>query len=203
MPFTDYTAFRSAITSWLDVGDSNALTNTQLDDLIRVAERKIGRKVRVRQNETVLNITMSGGTASVPTNYVELKSSYIDGTPTKKLEKANVDYIYSAYPTRSSTSRPRFIAREGSNFIFGPYPDSDYTVKGIFYKRLPPLNTTLHALFNVAEDLYLWRSCAEAAEMLSHPMLPVFEKKYGEALDELNSEGFAELAGGGMSIRNG
>jgi hypothetical protein len=202
MPFSDYTAFRSNIVTWLDLGDSTALSNTQLDDIVRVTERRIGRAVRCRQNETALNVTITSGTATVPTNYVELKSAYIDGTPTQVLGRRNVDAVYTEYPTRSSDSKPHVISREGSNFIFGPYPDSGYTVKGVFYKRMPALSTTLHGLFSVAEDLYLWGACAEAAEMVGSPRLQIFEAKYKRALDEVNGENFNEAAsGGGLSIR--
>jgi hypothetical protein len=202
MPFDSYTAFRANIVTWLDLGDSTALTNTQLDDIIRVTERRVGRVVRCRQNETALSVTISSGVATVPTNYIELKSAYVDGTPTRKLERKNVDYIYSQYALRSSTSKPSSIAREGSNFIFGPFPDSGYTVKGIFYKRMPNLSTTLHGLFTVAEDVYLWGACAEAAESVGNKnRLAIFDTKFQRAVDAVNGEDFNEAAGGGMSIR--
>jgi hypothetical protein len=203
MAFDSYTAFRSNIVTWCDFGESTALTNTQLDDVIRVAERKVGRKVRCRQNETALNVTIANGVVSIPTNYLELKSAYIDGSPTQKLERRNVDYIYDKYPTRSSTSKPKFISREGSNFVFGPYPDSGYTVKGTFYKRMPNLSTTLHGLFTVAEDLYLWAACAEASESVGDDKrFAIFDAKYQRTLAEVNGEDSNEAgSGGGLAIR--
>lgn len=204
MSFSNYTAFRSNIVSWLDLGDATAISNTQLDDIITTAERRIGREIRCRQNETALNSTVSGsGVLSVPTNYRELKSAYVDGTPTSKLERRSVDYIYSQYPTRSADSKPKFIAREGSNFIFGPFPDSQYTVKGIFYKQMPALSTTLHGLFTTNEDMYLWASVAEACDVIGdEKRFTKFDGKYQRIKDAVNGEDRNEAAaGGGLAIR--
>lgn len=202
MSFTDYTAFRSNILTWLDV-TSGDVSTTQLDDLITVAENKINREVRSRAQETALNVTIAGGVAVIPDSYVELKSAYIDGSPTQKLLRSNVDTIYSQYPTRSSDGKPIQIAREGSNFVFGPYPDSAYTVKGIFYQRMPALSTTLHALFTANEDLYLWAALSEAELFISRDKrIAIWEAKYNQIKDDINREDFNEAAsGGGLQIR--
>lgn len=203
MPFSNYTQFRSNILSWLDLGASD-VGATQLDDLIIVAENKINRQVRSREQETVLNVTMANGVIPVPTNYVQAKNFYVDGNPTKKLERANSDYIYAQYPTRAGGAKPRHFAREGSNFIFGPYPDSAYTVKGIYYQRLDPLATTLHALFTANEDLYLWAALSEAEAVIGRdPRIQIWEQKYQNIKNDINGEDFNEAAsGGGLAIRN-
>lgn len=203
MPFSNYTAFRSNVLTWLDLGASD-IGATQLDDIIVAAENKINREVRSREQETVLNVTMASGVIPVPTNYVEAKNFYVDGNPTKKLERVNADYIYSQYPTRAGGAKPKHFAREGSNFIFGPYPDSAYTVKGIYYQRLDPLATTLHALFTSNEDLYLWAALSEAEAATGRdPRIALWDQKYQNAKERVNAENFNEAAsGGGLAIRN-
>lgn len=202
MPFSSYTAYRSNLLTWLDVGASD-IGSTQLDDLIVLGENRVNREVRSREMETALNVTIASGVAALPSNYVQLKNAYIDGTPAKKLERANVDYIYSQYPTRSSTSKPKHIAREGSNFIFGPYPDSGYTVKGTYYQRPEPLATTLHALFTNNEDLYLFAALSESEVVIGRDnRLAVWESKYQNIKNMVNNEDFNEAAsGGGLAIR--
>lgn len=205
MSFANYTAYRSNILTWLDIGDSTAITNAHLDDIIVAAENKINREVRSREQETIINSTITAGVMAVPSNYVALKSARIDGTPTKPLKRVSVDAMYTSYPTRASDGKPEAIAREGSNFIFGPYPDSAYTVKGIYYQRMEPLATTLHALFTNNEDLYLWAALSESEAVIGRDKrIALWEAKYQAAKNALNNEDFNEAAsGGGLAIRLG
>jgi len=70
------------------------------------------------------------------------------------------------YPTRSSTGKPRFIARDGSNWEFGPYPDSDYTVLGVYYARLAALSASNETgwLVTDAPNLIFYATLIEAAD---------------------------------------
>ncbi len=203
MPFTSYTAFRSNVITWLDI-DTSAIAATQLDDIIVVAENKINREVRSREMETALNSTIAAGVIAVPTNYIEFKSAYVDGTPTKRLTRTNADTIYSQYPTRTAAGKPEAIAREGANFIFGPYPDSTYTVKGIYYQHMPALSSTLHALFTANEDLYLWAALSEAEAVIGRDSrIAIWEQKYQMTKEKVNAENWSEAASGGLQMRVG
>ena len=43
----------------------------------------------------------------------------IDGSPTRSLILKDAGWIYENYPTRSSSSKPFYIAQDQGNFIFG------------------------------------------------------------------------------------
>lgn len=147
--------------------------------LIVLAESRIYREMRVRQMETALSTAMSSGTLAVPSGYLELKFAYINGAPIRRLTKKDAEWIYANYPTRSADGTPSFIAREGENFIFGPYPDSDYTVKGIYYKRLAAVSTGSNWLITDAPDLILWASMCEVARWTQNDeRLPIWERTY-------------------------
>jgi hypothetical protein len=156
-----------------------------------LGESRIYRELRIKTMETALSGTISSGVMSLPTDYVELKSAYVDGTPIAKLQRQSIDYIYEKYPYRSSTGKPKFIGREGTNFIFGPYPDSGYTVKGIYYARLPSLsisNTTNWFTIN-APDILLWASLCEAEPFLKNDERSVvWEAKYQSAKAAIEAE---------------
>ena len=111
-------------------------------DLIRFGELRIYRDLRIRAMETALSDTIASGVIAVPSGYVEMKHAYIDGTPVQRLTRKTAEWVYQNYPTRSSGGKPKFFAREAGNLIFGPHPDSAYTVKGIYYKRLTALGTS-------------------------------------------------------------
>src|SRR5690242_9930704 len=107
-----------------------------IPDLITLADNRINNDLRHRAMETSTASTIASGVIAVPTNYIELKDAYISSTsPYVNLDRKTANWIYDKYPFRTSDSTPRFIAREGSNFIFGPYPDANYTVTLVYYNR--------------------------------------------------------------------
>lgn len=183
MSLSTYSAMKTAIANWLDRSDLTAY----IADFITLAEERIWRTLRVKAQETALNSTISSGVIAVPADYVELKFAYIDGAPTRNLERVALEEIYTRYPTRSTTGKPSYIAREGDNFIFGPYPDSTYTVKGIYYAKLAALSNsnTSNWLTTSAPSLLLFGSLCEAAPFVVDDMrVPVWEAKFQQALRE-------------------
>jgi hypothetical protein len=112
------------------------------------------------------------------------------------LVKKDVEWIYANYPTRSADGKPMFLAREVENFIFGPYPDSNYTIKGTYYKRLTALSSTNtnNWLTDTYPDLILFAALCEASPYLGNDArIPIWEKKYAQikdqiALNDINEE---------------
>lgn len=188
MAFGDsYSQLKTDIASWLKRDD---LTD-EIPYFIRMAELRIYRKMRIRCMETALNGTIASGVIAIPSGYCALKFAYVNGSPTTPLERKDAEWIYNNYPTRSADGKPFYIAREGDNFIFGPYPDSAYTVKGVYYKRLDPLsdsNTTNWFTAN-APDLLLYASLCEAAPfMLNDERVQLWETKLSVVAERVQRE---------------
>lgn len=116
--------------------------------------------------ETAFSDTISSGVVALPTSYIDLKFAYINSSPVSKLQRKTASWIYEKYPTRSAEGKPSFIAREGTNFIFGCYPDSDYTVSGVYYKNLGPVSSSAHAVFTSNPDCYVYGSLLVAVREL-------------------------------------
>ena len=194
MSISTYAELKTAVANWLHRSD---LTD-EIPDLITLGEKWIFRHARTRDMETALSVAISSGVAAVPSDYVEMKHAYIDGTPTSQIRRQSASQIYARYPTRSADGRPQFFARDGSNFIFGPYPDSNYTIKGIYYKRLDAVSSSANALFVSAPDLYLFAALCEAEPFLKHDKrIPVWTAKRNLALDDVNGEDNDETYSGG------
>jgi hypothetical protein len=137
-------------------------------NFIQAAENKLYRSLRIRAMEAALSVTIASGTAACPADYLELKFANVSTTPVVSLERSTPEYIYARYPVRSGAEIPRLIARSGDSFIFGPYP-GDYTITGIYYKRLPSLNSTsptTNWFTSYAPNLLLYGALMEAAMML-------------------------------------
>jgi len=187
MSITTYSELKTAVANWLNRSD----LTTYIPDLVMLGEKRIYRDLRIRAMETALSSTISSGVVALPSDYVELKSAYVDGSPTQVLQRKIVGFIYEKYPARSSGGKPKFIAREGSSFIFGPYPDSAYTIKGIYYARLTALsdsNTTNWFTTN-APDLLLFASLCEAEVFIKNDeRMVLWQAKYDQIVSQLTAE---------------
>lgn len=200
MSIASYSELKTAIGTWLHRSDLSTIAA----DLVTLAENRIYRDLRIRAMETALNSTISSGVVAVPAGYVELKHAYIDGTPVTRLTRKTAEWVYSKYSTRSADAKPLFIAREAENFIFGPYPDSGYTVKGIYYKRLTALsdsNTTNWFTAN-ASDLLLWAALVEAEPyLINDNRVVLWEAKYQAAKARIQAEDDnEEVSGSPLSV---
>ncbi len=180
------------IASWLRRTDLDDI----IDSLVALGERRIARDCKdfLRGMEADLSETISSGEVALPTGYVGLKHAYIDGSPTQALERKSAKWIYKYYPTRSADGKPVYIARENDAFIFGPYPDSNYTVKGVYLKTITSLsesNQTNWLTDNVPE-LLLYACLVETQGYSKNPQgMALWENKYQDLVDELrmNYEG--------------
>lgn len=198
MAISNYSELQTAVADWLHRADLASI----VPDLIRLGELRIFREVRCRDMESSLSVTIASGVAAVPADYIELKFAYVDGTPATKLLRASASQVYEQYPLRSSTNKPKLIAREGSNFIFGPYPDSTYTIKGVYYARPTSIQSTANTLFTNNPDLYLMAALCEAAPYIQDdPRVQTWEMKYASIKQQMAFEDGQEYAsGGGMAV---
>jgi hypothetical protein len=198
MTISTFTQLSTSVSNWLHRADLTAV----VEDFIMAGEWKINRLLRIRAMEADLSVAIASGVAALPSDYVQLKYAYISGTPTQPLQRKTAQWIGENYPTRSSSGKPLYIGRQGSNFVFGPYPDSAYTVAGVYYKRLDPLsgaNETNWFTAN-APDLLLYAALCEAAPYLKNDIrIAVWQAKFTEALGQVQGEADREeLAGGAL-----
>lgn len=90
--------------------------------------------------------TITNGTVPVPTNYLAPKFFKVtdNGGNTFTLSLKSPQWLYDQYPIRQPMGLPAFIARDlqagGNVFIFGPYPDSAYSIDGTYYQIAALLN---------------------------------------------------------------
>lgn len=198
MSISTYSDLQASVASWLHRSDLTAI----IPDLIALGEERLFRELRCRQMETALSGTIASGVIAVPSDYKELKFAYIDGTPIQSLQKASAHEIYTRYPYRTSDTIPQYIARDAGNFVFGPYPDSTYTVKGVYYAK-PTSVSSSATFFAQFPSLFLFAALCEAAPFIQNdPRIAIWEGKYSFALNLANGEAKKEDASGaGMQVR--
>lgn len=122
---------------------------------------------------SVCAISPSGNIA-VPTDYLELKYMIVNygSSQTTRMEKKDAGWIYQYYADRTTDNIPQYVGRDGGVWIFAPFPDSTYTVTGIYYQRpayLSDSNTTNWIIGSgniVYKNLLLYACLAEGCYLI-------------------------------------
>lgn len=141
----DYNSLKQAVQDWFARSDLGGW----IDYFIQKAENKIYRDIfamnsgrGVQAIEATLNVAIANGVAALPTGYLGLKHAVVNLSGFSfELQRRNAEFIYTQYPNRSNDAPPAYIAREGQNFIFGPFPDAAYTISGTYWMRSPQLTS--------------------------------------------------------------
>lgn len=195
MALANYSDLKTSVANWIN---RDNLTS-YIPDFIALGESRVYSELRLRAMETTLSSTIASGVIAVPPTYVEMKYAYVDGSPTQHLTRKTAPWIMENYPTRSSDGKPKFFAQDAGNFIFGPYPDSTYTIKGTYYARLAALsdsNTTNWFMTN-APGILLYAALLETEVFIKNdPRIEMWDAKYEEIKGILERQEKAEQFSG-------
>jgi len=201
MSISTYAELQTAVANWLHRDD----LTSRVPEFITLGETRLFRELRVKDMETSFSTAITSGTVTLPTAYIDLKYAYIDASPVQWLERRPAAWVYEKYSTRSADGKPKVIAREASTFIFGPYPDSAYTVAGVYYKNIGPVSSSAHALFTNNPDLYLFAALLEAVPFIANDKrVQLWAAKYADSLSRLQAQSDRETySGSTLAVRAG
>lgn len=185
---TDYASLQDEVLNTLARND----LASDVDRFIQFAENKLYRTLNLRNEETALSVDISSGLAVVPTDFKMLKFAYYNTSPIRKLDWVTLEQMYERYSDRSySSSEPDMIAREGSNFIFGPVAaDATGGLKGIYYAKQDNLHTTDNSWYVTnAPEVLLYGALLEAKPHIQDDeRIPIWQAYYTEAVKTLEIE---------------
>lgn len=186
MAISTYAELQTALANWL----SRADLTSRIPEFISIAEARINRKLRIRQQETSSDValTASTRTANLPSDFREVRRMYMNGSPVRELEYVSPQDYWRRYAA-SQYGQPEMFTIEGSTFLFGPIPDTAYTAKLSYYASFPALSSTAHTTFTTNPDLYLYGSLVAAEPYLKNDKrLPIWKAQFDEILMELDRE---------------
>lgn len=200
MALATYNDLLTQAANWLHRSD----LTSNIPDFVTLAESKINKALRVRQMETTTASTIASGVIAVPSNYIGLKDAYISSTsPYGPLTRKTAEFIYDKYPYRVADKQPVYIGREGNNFIFGPYPDSNYTVTLVYYNRLAALSGTTNTVYTSYPGLWLFGTLAESAPFIKDDKrVQIWQLKFKELLEAVQDESDDEYYSGDVPVIN-
>lgn len=194
---TSYATLQTSIAGFLHRTDMTDI----IKELIADAEFRIANELRIRAMEANYSEVIASGTVAIPSSFLEWKHLYVDGSTAQKLERRDPEWIYTNYPTRSSNGKPLYFAQESDALIFGPYPDSTYTVKGVYYKKLDALsdsNTTNWFITNAPDLLRYGALCEAAPYMQDDARIAVWEQKYNQVKQRIERTEKREKVSGSL-----
>jgi hypothetical protein len=209
---TNYSTLVTAITDFTHRAD----VAPYVDYFIQNAQEKINDDIfaenfgnGIRPMEAVFAGTITAGTVGVPSDWLSPKLLEVvdsGGNRISGLSFISPEQMYATYPNRQASGLPAYIAREGANFIFGPFPDSGYNVAGIYYAAAPLLTSGAPTNWMVTQtpSLLLAACLIKSARFLKDPdSLGMWQQEYAEKLGSLVLRDKAERwSGGTMAIQS-
>lgn len=187
MALATYTDLQASIATWLKRDDLTSV----IPDFIALAESRLMRDLRLRQQITSTTLTTVAGQQSVtlPTDFLEFENVSLRSSQTRSLSYAPVEHIDTKYPTEY-TGTPAVYAIEGQTMLLGPTPDAVYSLPVIYYAKWPALSVTpTNWLLTNHPGLYLFASLAEAQPyMLDDQRIAVWESKYQAVMAQVQSK---------------
>ena len=184
---TGYSSLQTAVTDWLAKGNLNSF----VPNFIQNWEEKFYRQPKNygRWMEFSFSLTIASDVIPVPADYLNLKYAYVNGSPSARLDRMSLNQTYGRFPRGAAPGFPEWISRDGANFVFGPEPDSDYTIKGVYWAKPTLLRSfaadaAAHWIILNAPDLVLYGALLEAEAFIKNDgRLQVWQGFYDRALE--------------------
>ncbi len=173
--------------------------SSNIPDFITGADDRINREVvAAKEREVTFSSTIaSDGTLAVPSDYNKMKYAYIATAKVQRLSRKDPGWIYENYPIRTADSLPSFFAREGTNFIFGPFPATQYVVQGVYYRNNPALSSSACPMFTASPLLWVYGALAEAEPFMKNDKrVAIWEAKYEKIATRILSQTMSENQSG-------
>lgn len=185
---TNYATLQTAVADWLARGD----LSSYIPGFIQNWEEKFYRQPKNfgRFMEASFAGTIASSVLAVPSDYLGLKYAYVNTSPASRLDRVSLNQLYGTYPRNFDTGLPRWIARDLTNFVFGPAPDSDYDIAGVYYAK-PTLirdftaDAAAHWIIINAPDLALYGSLLQATPFLRNDArIQTWQSFYNDSLQD-------------------
>lgn len=199
-----YTSLLTAVSDYMARSD----LTTFLPNFVQNFEERFYRQPRNygKWMESAFNIAFTT-TAAVPADYLAARVFYLNGQTTQPLKVSSLEQVYLSYPRANSSGIPKWITRDGANFVFGPVPSGSFTLNGTYYAKPMLLrnfasDAAAHFLIVNAPDLLLYGALREAeAFMKNDGRIELWGNAYQKAEQDYRDLMKAQnFSGGAMQV---
>jgi len=200
MSITTYAELQTAVVNWLHRDDLSA----QIPDFITLAEAKLKRELRTREMEKRATTDVSGEYTELPSDFIEIRSAYLNTDPKQQLKPMPPSDIRSRW-MGSTTGKPEVFAIVGDEILLAPSPDGTYEIELDYYAFSPlsELNTT-NWLLTKYPDVYLYGALVEATMNIKNDArLANWVSLYKYAVDSVKTSDWGSVNPGPLRIISG
>ena len=188
MAISTYSELQTAIASWLNRSDLTA----QVPDFIALAETRINRDLRAREQQVIVTTGASINTAflALPGDFLEFKSFRITdvGGNAFELMLATPEQLSAALAENSVSNTPKFVTIIGDQFQLWPAPEQTYVGSLAYVRKVPALSDAAPTnwLLSDAPDVYLYGALMAAGPFLrDNEALVTFKALFDEAIEAI------------------
>lgn len=188
MALANYADLQASVAAWMHRTDLTAV----IPDFVTMAEARISRDLRLRKQITTSTLTTVAATQAItlPTDWLEFENVSVATVPERQLTYATIEQMDARFPSGGYTGIPAIYTIEGDQILFGPIPDTAYTINVIYYARFPSLITnSTNWLMTYHPNIYLFATMIEAffytqdAEQIAR-----YTQRYNEGIDQLQQQ---------------
>jgi hypothetical protein len=201
MAIASFNDLKTTVANYLGRSDLTSV----IPDFITLAEIRLSRQLRLRQMMTLATLTTTGGTSTVslPSDFLSIRDLYIDQNPRQSLSYLSPSsFTRDARATESGL--PVFYTQRGSDLELAPIPDTNYTVKILYYAKPAALSDSnqTNIFTDNCIDALLYGSLVEAEPyLMNDARLAVWTQLYANAVQALaESDNTSEYAGVPLSM---
>ncbi len=198
MAITTYAQLQTAVQTWLDRTDISA----SVPDLITLFEAAAQRNLRVRDMVATSSFTTSGGSATLPSDMLQVISVRRMGSPVTTLSPLEDEEFNRLYGTLSAGTPSSYMI-SGSTIYIAPVDDTT-TMKLNYYQLIPVLSNTNTSnwLLTKYPDLYLFGALTEAELFAADgTSAAVWKNRRDEIMNEIQKTGQFNYRGPSPQIR--
>jgi hypothetical protein len=182
---SDYTTLQTSIGDWLARADLTSF----IPSFIQNFEEDFYREPLNWGTwmEKALLGTVTNSVVALPSDYLGLAIAYVSGQNLPPLERTNRQQLLNRYARSGGVTGayPKYIARDASNFIFGPIPSDGTVIAGTYYAKPALLRSSGGTwLLTNAPDLLLYGSLLHAEPFLKNDeRLPLWQAMYSAGVE--------------------
>ncbi len=206
MTISTYAELQTAFDNWLDHTNYQARS----PEFITLFEAWVNRELRVYNQLTTTVLTFSDGSASLPSNFLEVRRATRNSNRPQDLDYAAPDYLAIVYPDQAaSIDQPRstianaFYTIENDTIQVRPKEDNS-TVTLLYYAKVPALATTATTnwLLTNHPDIYLFGALVESTMFgFDDPRGANWGARRNEALESIKKLDRSRKGAGRMQTR--
>jgi hypothetical protein len=166
MALSNYTELKTAVASWLNRSDLASV----VPDFITLAEAQMNRRLRVRNQITRAEASISAEYTTVPADFAAPKQLTLETSESdiRVLDYLAPERLLEGKAGSSASGEPMYWTVVGGEIQVHPIPEQTYTAELVYFAKLPALSmaNASNWLLAAHPDAYLYGALVQAAPYL-------------------------------------